>query len=117
MTASIDITNPDDPKKILFLAANAATSPTTGWPVGFWWAELTHPYWEFTEKGYEITIASPNGGTLVPDGFSDPEDESAYSAHDLVSLGFKHSPSHAALIEQPETINHRVERFLRERVT
>ena len=24
--------------------------------------------------------------------------------------------SHAALIEQPETINHRVERFLRERV-
>lgn len=98
MTASIDITNPDAPKKILFLAANAATSPTTGWPVGFWWAELTHPYWEFTEKGYEITIASPKGGTLVPDGFSDPEDESAYSAHDLVSLGFKHSPSHAALI-------------------
>ena len=33
------------------------------------------------------------------DGFSDPEDESGYSAHDLISLGFKKSPQHAALIE------------------
>ena len=99
MSASIDITNPEAPKKVLFIAANGATSPQTGWPVGFWWAELTHPYWEFTEKGYEVTIASPDGGELVPDEFSDPEDESGYSAHDLISLGFKHSPSHAALVE------------------
>lgn len=99
MTAAIDILNPTTPKKVLFIAANAATSPQTGWPVGFWWAELTHPYWEFTEHGYEITIASPDGGALVPDGYSDPEDDSQYSAHDLISLGFKKSPSHAALIE------------------
>jgi putative intracellular protease/amidase len=81
------------------VASNPSVSPQTGWPVGFWWAELTHPYWEFVERGYEVTIASPEGGALVPDGFSDPEDASGYSSHDLISLGFKKSPAHAALIE------------------
>jgi hypothetical protein len=33
------------PKKILVLASNPAVSERTGWPIGFWWAELTHPYW------------------------------------------------------------------------
>lgn len=99
MTASIDVLYPERPKKVLVVASNPSTSEQTGWPIGFWWAELTHPYWEFSERGYEVTIASPGGGAIVPDGFSDPEDESGYSAHDLISLGFKKSPQHAALIE------------------
>lgn len=99
MSASIDIADPGHPKRVLLVAPNGATSTQTGWPVGFWWAELTHPYREFTERGYEVTIASPDGGALVADGYSDPEDESGYSAHDLISLGFKKSPQHAALIE------------------
>jgi len=99
MSASIDILHPDRPRRVLVVASNPATSPETGWPVGFWWAELTHPYWEFVERGYEVTIASPDGGALVADGFSDPEDASGYSAHDLVSLGFKKSVGHAALLE------------------
>ncbi len=86
------------PKRVLLLAANASTSPVTQWPVGFWWAELTHPYWEFTEAGYEVEIRSPEGGALQADSFSDPEDASGYSAHDLISLGFKKSPRHAALL-------------------
>jgi putative intracellular protease/amidase len=99
MAASIDILKPQTPKRVLMLASNPSVSPETGWPIGFWWAELTHPYWEFTERGYEVTIASPNGGVIVPDGFSDPEDGSGYSAHDLISLGFKKSAQHAALLE------------------
>jgi putative intracellular protease/amidase len=99
VTATIDVLYPERPKKVLVVASNPSTSEQTGWPIGFWWAELTHPYWEFTERGYEVTIASPQGGAIVPDGFSDPEDESGYSAHDLISLGFKKSPQHAALIE------------------
>jgi putative intracellular protease/amidase len=35
----------------------------------------------------------------VADGYSDPEDASGYSAHDILSLGFKTSPSHAALLK------------------
>jgi len=99
VSASIDIADPGHPKRVLLVAANAATSTQTGWPVGFWWAEVTHPYWEFTERGYDVTIASPDGGPLVADGYSDPEDESGYSAHDLISLGFKKGTQHAALIE------------------
>jgi putative intracellular protease/amidase len=98
MSGNLNVTNPARKKKILLVAANASTSTTTGWPVGFWWAELTHPYWAFVEAGYDVEIRSPDGGALVADGFSDPEDASGYSADDLVSLGFKHSARHAALL-------------------
>ena len=101
MTATIDI---HSKKRILLIAANPATSPTTGWPIGFWWAELTHPFWVFTEAGYEVDIVSPKGGDLATDGYSDPEDASGYSAHDLISLGFKKSPTHAAMLQGTRSI-------------
>ena len=101
MTAAIDI---HKSKKILIIAANPGTSSITGWPIGFWWGELTHPYWTFSEAGYDIDIASPKGGALVGDSYSDPEDESGYSAHDLISLGFKKSPAHAGLLSQSKAI-------------
>jgi putative intracellular protease/amidase len=101
MSATLDI---HTPKKVLMIAANAGQSPTTGWPVGFWWAELTHPYWVFTEAGYNVDIVSPKGGDLLADGFSDPEDASGYSAHDLISLGFKTSAKHAALLKGTKSI-------------
>lgn len=86
-------------KKILMVASNPTVSEQTGWPIGFWWSELTHPYWEFVQQGYNVTIASPNGGALVGDAYSDPEDASGYSADDFVSRGFKASPTHMALVE------------------
>ena len=96
MPATIDVLGA--PKKVLIVASNPAVSEQTGWPIGFWWAELTHPYWEFVEAGYEVTVASPDGGPLQGDGFSDPRDESQYSAHDLISGGFIASPGHSALV-------------------
>jgi putative intracellular protease/amidase len=98
MSANLNVTNAGRGKRVLIVAANPAVSTTTGWPIGFWWAELTHPYWAFTEAGYEVEIRSPRGGVLVADGFSDPEDPSGYSARDIVSLGFKKSPAHVALL-------------------
>ena len=97
MPATVDVHG--RPRRVLMLASNPAVSPVTGWPIGFWWAELTHPYWEFTEAGYEVTIASPDGGALVADSWSDPRDDSGYSAHDLLSLGFVSSDAHRALVE------------------
>jgi len=105
MSASLNVLNSEKPKKIALIAANASVSKQTGWHIGFWWAELTHPYWEFVEKGYQVDIYSPEGGTLVADGFSDPEDASGYSAHDLISLGFKKSPHHAQLVENTPSIS------------
>lgn len=98
MSANLNVSSAARAKRVLMLVANAATSPVTQWPVGFWWAEVTHPYWEFTEAGYTVEIRSPAGGELRADSYSDPEDASGYSAHDLISLGFKKSPTHAALL-------------------
>jgi putative intracellular protease/amidase len=105
MSANLNVTNADARKRMLLIAANPSTSQTTGWPVGFWWAELTHPYWVFTEAGYEVEIRSPRGGALQADSFSDPEDPSGYSAHDILSLGFKKSAAHAALLQNTKSVD------------
>lgn len=105
MSANVNFTNPAKKKRVLLIAANPAVSQTTGWPVGFWWAELTHPYWVFAEAGYEVEIRSPAGGALQADGFSDPEDPSGYSADDILSLGFKKSPNHLALISDTRSLD------------
>ncbi len=100
MSANINVVSATRQRRILLLAANPSVSTVTGWPVGFWWSELTHPLWTFREAGYSVDIASPDGGALVADGYSDPEHESGYSAHDLISLGFKHSSAHTALLAE-----------------
>jgi putative intracellular protease/amidase len=100
MNATVDILHPEQPHRVLIVASNPTVSTVTGWPVGFWWAELTHPWWEFTEHGYVVDIASPEGGALRGDSWSDPRDKSGYSAHDLISLGFIDSPVHAGLVEE-----------------
>lgn len=91
--------NSRNPRRIAIVLSNPAVSTTTRWPVGFWWSELTHPYYEFTEAGYEVELFSPNGGQCLPDAMSDPRDASGYSATDLISMGFIATPSLAALVE------------------
>jgi putative intracellular protease/amidase len=98
MTAAIDILDPSQPKRVVIVASNPAVSEETGWPIGFWWSELSHPYWELTQSGYAVDVASPDGGALEADSWSDPRDKSGYSADDLISLGFINSPDHAKLV-------------------
>lgn len=86
------------------MISNPAVSTTTGWPVGFWWSELSHPYFAFTEKGYEVEIFSPDGGKCEADAMSDPRDPSAYSSTDLISMGFISTPNLAALIETTKKV-------------
>jgi putative intracellular protease/amidase len=87
------------PKKVVIVVANPTTATTVGWPVGFWGAELTHPYYELTERGVQVTIASPEGGKVRLDGLSDPRDPSKWSAEDLITMGFVNTPELAALLE------------------
>ena len=105
MAEAVDILDPDKPKRVLIVASNPAVSEQTGWPIGFWWSELTHPYWALTGHGYEVEVASPDGGKLEADGWSDPRDESGYSEHDLISLGFINSPKHVKLVEETPPIS------------
>lgn len=100
MSGAIDVLHPGKPKRIAIVASNATISKQTGLPIGFWWSELAHPYWEFMEHGYEVDIYSPDGGKLEADSWSDPRDESKYSSHDLISLGFISSPEHYTLVER-----------------
>jgi putative intracellular protease/amidase len=101
VTAAIDTVSS---RRILLVASNPAVSDQTGWPIGFWWAELSHPYWEFTQHGYDVEIASPDGGKLAADPWSDPRDESGYSAADLITLGFINSPDHMKLVEDTKAL-------------
>jgi putative intracellular protease/amidase len=87
------------PKKVVIVVANPATATTTGWPVGFWAEELTHPYYELTERGIQVTIASPEGGKVEFDQLSDPRDPSKWSANDLISMGFVNTPELMGLLE------------------
>lgn len=94
-----NVSNPRRRKRVAIVIANPAISTTTGWPVGFWWSELSHPYYLLGERGYELEVFSPSGGKCQADSMSDPRDPSGYSAEDLISLGFLSSPPHAALVE------------------
>jgi len=86
-------------KSILMIVANPSISTTLGWPVGFWAAELIHPYDIFIKAGLSVTIASPNGGKVEFDGLSDPRDASGYSKDDTLSLEYINQPEFMALLE------------------
>jgi putative intracellular protease/amidase len=40
------------------------------------------------EAGYEVELASTEGGKIEMDGYSNPSDPSGYSAHDIITLGY-----------------------------
>jgi putative intracellular protease/amidase len=66
--------------KILFILSGSDTA--------FWLSEVTHPYWHFSERGIEVDFASPNGGKVVYDPYSDPYFAQSTEPDDLVSKGF-----------------------------
>jgi putative intracellular protease/amidase len=103
MTATINVHG--DPKRVMILLSNTATSEQTGWPIGFWWEELTDPYLNFVKAGYHVDIVSPDGGALYGDSYSDPRDASGYSADDIVSMGFIHTPSLIAQVESSTALD------------
>jgi putative intracellular protease/amidase len=101
-----NIVNPKRRKRVAIVIANPAISTTTGWPCGFWWSELTHTYYLFTEQGYDVEVFSPNGGKCEADALSDPRDPSGYSSSDLISLGFINTPSLIKLVDETRSVEH-----------
>ncbi|MFO0739771.1 MAG: type 1 glutamine amidotransferase domain-containing protein [Labilithrix sp.] len=100
-----NVVNPQKKKRVAIVIANPAVSTTTQWPVGFWWSELTHPYYLLTEAGYEVEIFSPDGGKCEADAMSSPHDPSGYSASDLVTAGFMAMPKLKALVETTRKVD------------
>jgi putative intracellular protease/amidase len=99
-----NVVHPEKKKRVAIVIANPAVSSTTQWPVGFWWSELTHPYFVMEEAGYEVEIFSPKGGRCEADAMSDPRDPSGYSASDLISMGFIATPRLAAMVESTKPV-------------
>jgi hypothetical protein len=50
--------------RVLFIISSSETA--------FWLSEVTHPYWLLAERGVAINFASPAGGKVVHDPYSDP---------------------------------------------
>jgi len=77
--------------KVLFVIGNSDTA--------FWLSEVTHPYWHLTERDVEVDFASPQGGKVVFDPYSDPYFEKSTEPNDLVSKGFLSDKVLAAKLE------------------
>jgi putative intracellular protease/amidase len=92
-------------KRVAIVLSNPTVSTTTGWPAGFWWSELAHPYYLLNEKGYQVELFSPDGGRCEPDAMSDPRDPSGYSAGDLISMGFIATAKLVALVENTKKVS------------
>jgi putative intracellular protease/amidase len=102
---NVNSTNPGHPKQVAIVLSNPGVSTTTGWPVGFWWAELSHPYFHFTEAGYGVELFSPNGGRCEADAMSDPEDPSQWQAEDVISRGYKHDPEFMKKVDTTKPVD------------
>lgn len=89
-------------KRILYVVSNPAT--LKGFPVGFFAEELTRPFFDFVQKGYEVEVVSPKGGKVEYDGFSNPENEQTIYPNDLVTIGFNHHKNFAKLLEDTNPI-------------
>jgi len=92
-------------RRILMVVANPSVSTTTGWPVGFWASELIHPYDAFVRQGYEVTVASPDGGKVELDAYSDPRDASGYSKDDTLSVDYLKREEFVALLENTARVS------------
>lgn len=95
---------PSAPRRAAIVISNPGVSTSTGWPVGFWWSELSHPYYTFTEAGWEVDLYSPAGGACVADAMSDPDDPSRWQREDVISRGYKNDPEFMALVDATRPI-------------
>lgn len=89
-------------KKILYIVSNPAN--LQGFPVGFFAEELTRPFFEFTQAGFEVDLASSQGGKVEFDGFSDPENQYTAYPNDLVTIGFSNHKEFGKLMEDTKSI-------------
>jgi putative intracellular protease/amidase len=84
------------PPRVLIVTTSHAVLGKTGYPTGFWLPELTHPYFELTQSGCLVDIASVQGGRPPIDPYSDPANPQGINPDDIISTGFLHTEKHSS---------------------
>jgi len=85
--------------KILIVVTNINVYENGKLETGLWLSELTHLYHEAITNGYEVTIASPNGGN-VP---IDPESLKHFTL-DKISKQYWNEPSFRELLKNSKSL-------------
>jgi putative intracellular protease/amidase len=70
LTTTLNIKPNEKMKKILMILTSHKEMENTDSTTGVWLGEFTDPYYEFINKGYAVTLASPKGGTPPIDPLS-----------------------------------------------
>ncbi|MCA5006736.1 type 1 glutamine amidotransferase domain-containing protein [Sphingobacterium bovistauri] len=73
-------------KRVLCIVSN--TAKLHGFEAGFFAEEMTRPFFDFIQAGYDVDVASPQGGAVKFDEHSDPQNPKGMYPNDLISIGF-----------------------------
>lgn len=90
-------------KKILCLVSNATL--LHGISVGFFAEEMTRPFFDFIQAGFDVDLCSPKGGEVKFDAHSDPENPDGAYPNDLISIGFRHHKIFGKLMQASMSID------------
>jgi len=85
--------------KVLIVVTNIGMYASGKLETGLWLSELTHIYHAAKEKGYEITIASPNGGNVPVD----PESLKRFTL-DKISKEYWNDPFFRGLLKHSKNL-------------
>ena len=86
------------PKKVLIVTTSHNILGKTGYPTGVWLPEMTHPFSALQNAGFNITIASVNGGNVPIDPYSIPSNPQGTNRDDPITDKFLHTPADVAII-------------------
>jgi putative intracellular protease/amidase len=98
------------PKKVLIVTTSHNILGKTGYPTGVWLPEMTHPFSALQNAGFNITVASVNGGNVPIDPYSIPSNPLGTNRDDPITDKFLHTPTDVAIINHTvplSTINPR----------
>lgn len=83
-----------DGRRAVIVVTNVTDVPGTETPTGYWLSEVSHPWQVFTEAGYEVVIASPDGGRVEYDPRSNTDDD--------INGEFMDTQAFASMMDTPE---------------
>lgn len=92
-------------KKVVIVTASHNILGKTGYPTGFWLPEMTHPFSALQNAGFNITLASVNGGDVPIDPYSIPSNPQGTNRGDPITDKFLHTPADVAIINHTVAVS------------